>query len=264
MKNLTFNLLGEDISIPEAIERLEYQESQEFVLRELGKRVLIEHFIREYNITVTDDECNQILFEFRKRMDLRTDEDIKRFLMQNKVDKDQVVSRLVYLEKLKKMKMLVISEQMIRDNYLKQKIRKDLVLFGVIKVSNEALAKELYFRIKDDKQDFAELAKEFSEGNEKENGGLVGPVPLLKLNPELREALSTLEEGQIKYPINIDGKAFLIIKLIRLDSMPFSPQIEENIRTELFDQWIEHQLNMHKMHNLDSLESEETQEEDNN
>ena len=51
----------------------------------------------------------------------------------------------------------------------------DLLL---LRVKNEPLARELHLRIKEGEASFEEIAGEFSEGPERQQGGRLGPVPL--------------------------------------------------------------------------------------
>lgn len=62
--------------------------------------------------------------------------------------------------------------------FLKRKPELDQVTYSLLRLRNGELASELYLQIKEGEASFADLAQEFSEGPEKQAGGLVGPMPL--------------------------------------------------------------------------------------
>ena len=64
--------------------------------------------------------------------------------------------------------------------FLKRKDNLDTILYSLIRVRDMDLANELYLKIKDDNEDFQEIARQFSEGFEKNTGGLIGPVQLIR------------------------------------------------------------------------------------
>ena len=72
----------------------------------------------------------------------------------------------------------------------------------MIRMSNEGLAQEIYYRINDDGLDFSTLAREYGEGPEKACGGFVGPVGLMRSHPALSEQLRTHanEPGKVIHP----------------------------------------------------------------
>ena len=76
---------------------------------------------------------------------------------------------------------------LINKHFLNQKENIDKVTYSLIRVKEYGLSKELYFRIKDDNDNFNQIAKDYSIGIEKETSGLIGPLPLDKVHPKVKE-----------------------------------------------------------------------------
>lgn len=79
--------------------------------------------------------------------------------------------------KIYKFKMINFSNK-VESYFLKTKARFDQVIYSVIRVKDQGLASEIYFRIQAGEQSFAELTREFSQGLEAYTGGILGPVAL--------------------------------------------------------------------------------------
>jgi parvulin-like peptidyl-prolyl isomerase len=84
--------------------------------------------------------------------------------------------------------------------FLKRKPELDQVTYSLLRLRNGELASELYLQIKEGEASFAELAQEFSEGPEKQAGGLVGPMPLTQPHPGLARLLQVSQPGQLWPP----------------------------------------------------------------
>ena len=71
-------------------------------------------------------------------------------------------------------------------------------------------------------EDFGALAKQFSEGPMREEGGLWEPVVPSELVDEIARAIEHLKEGEISETVEREGQ-FIIIKLEKRDSSPYEP-----------------------------------------
>ena len=96
--------------------------------------------------------------------------------------------------------------------FLKRKDNLDTILYSLIRVRDMDLANELYLKIKDDNEDFQEIARQFSEGFEKNTGGLIGPAPVDQAHPEISRLLKISSEKKLWSPIQLD-KWWIILRL---------------------------------------------------
>jgi nucleoside-diphosphate-sugar epimerase len=78
---------------------------------------------------------------------------------------------------------------------------------------------------------FAALASEFSEGPERETGGLLGPIPLNQLHPGMAKLLQVSRPGQLWPPRALQGWA-MIVRLELLQGAIFDPAMQQRLLLE--------------------------------
>lgn len=245
MQSVQLRLWNEELSLNRAFLQLLQKGADIAVLKELAKGLLFQRSFQEYKIEITDEKTiAEILAGFERKLKATTSKELDAWLEETGQDRNSLRKRLIYQGEVNQLKQIVISGETVKDAFLKRKPRLDRVLFALIRLEKESLAREIFFRIRDDHQDFGELAKQFSVGAEAIHGGLIGPKPIYELNTELQKHLSGLNPGEVTEPFTLDGKLFLIARLIRLDTAQLTPELEAQLRDELFEQWIDRQLNL--------------------
>jgi peptidyl-prolyl cis-trans isomerase SurA len=93
-------------------------------------------------------------------------------------------------------------------------------------------------------QEFAELARNLSDDIEsRENGGVIGEVPLDQLREDTREVVSAMEVGEISDPVP-GSEGFYVFELLgRSDGEAYSfEEVEDRLRTMLLNQKMEEEL----------------------
>lgn len=163
---------------------------------------------------------------------------------QKKQTRQSLTKKLVYQERLRILKLLVVPGTFIKDEFIKRKHQMDWILFAMLQVPQRSMIDELYYQIKDDGQDFDQLARQYSISPSAIYGGLEEPVQVDALNPDLRQKLLALKPGQITEPFTLDGRNFHIARLMRVHSTQLTPQLETRLREELFAEWTMRQLAM--------------------
>lgn len=116
----------------------------------------------------------------------------------------------------------------INSHYLKRKSSLDKVTYYLLRTESKDLADELYLRIKEKEDSFANLSSEYSEGPEKKSQGLVGPVPIGKTHPALAKLLMSSTKGQLWSPRKLE-KWWIIVRMEELECT----QLDENIKRML-------------------------------
>ncbi len=242
---MRLRLWREDIPIEEAFTRLLTSGGDQSVIRELGKSLLYARSFEEYNIEPKSGEDLEKMFSaLCERLKLTKPEEVQQWLEKTGQNKATIMKRLSFQDSLQRLKQVIISEEAVKSEFLNRKPRMDRVLFALMRLDNESIAREMYYRVRDDHQDFGLLARQFSQGPEAATGGLIGPKLVNELNPELRKMLAPLQAGEISEPFTLDGKQYLLVQLIRVDSVQFNPNLELSMRDELFEQWTERQLSL--------------------
>jgi len=88
--------------------------------------------------------------------------------------------------------------------YLRFKDRLDRVLYGLIRVYNGALARDLFFAIEAGELRFGEAARLHSCGPEASTEGIVGPVDLATPHPEISSRLRMASPGELIFPFKLE------------------------------------------------------------
>jgi len=243
MPSLKLSIWGDKLSLEEALHKLLMVSGEIPVVKELAKGLLFERSFEKYNVPAIEEEKTkgELLDHFLKASNLSDPAKFKLFLEKTKQDREGIIASLLYRERIERLKNKVISSEQIKEVFALNKARLQKVSFAAIRVDSEGLAKEIYHRIKDDKEEFGQLAKEFSLGPEASSAGLLPPQELSKVRPEIKNHLLLLKPGEISEPFKV-GSSVLIIKLIELESPSLTPQLAKSISDDLFQRWIDAEL----------------------
>jgi parvulin-like peptidyl-prolyl isomerase len=194
---------------------------------------------------IADITCNQEEYlaataEFEKQHQI-TSPEVRSAWLQNQVmtleQMEEIAIRPVKIEKFK----TATWGHKVGSYFLTRKASLDQVVYSLIRTKDAGLAHELYFRIQEGEESFAELARNYSQGTEADTGGLLGPVPLTHPHPMISKLLSVSQAGQL-WPPRIVSEWFVIVRSEKL----FPAQLDESMRrrliNELFETWLEEQI----------------------
>ena len=121
--------------------------------------------------------------------------------------------------------------------FLERKNELDQVVYSLLRLANNFLARELYLQIESGESNFADLAKRYAEGPERNTNGIVGPVSLTQAHPVLVEKLRVAQPGVLLEPFRI-ADWWLVVRLERYSPATFTPEVSDQMCREMFDAWI--------------------------
>ena len=101
--------------------------------------------------------------------------------------------------------------------YLQKKNTLDRASCRLLRISDKNFANELYHRIKAEETSFEEAARQYGEGPERFQGGLIPMQPLLNMPFGLAPVLERLKIKEVSTPLRL-GKIFCLVELLK-----FSP-----------------------------------------
>jgi parvulin-like peptidyl-prolyl isomerase len=127
--------------------------------------------------------------------------------------------------------------------FLERKTQLDQVVYSLLRVKDQHLARELYLRLAGREASFAELAGTYAEGPEQRTQGIVGPVPLTQAHPELAERLRTSTPGTLSEPFAVAGW-WLVVRLESYTPAQFEPAVAQQMASELFQEWLEEETTL--------------------
>ncbi|MCB4378417.1 peptidylprolyl isomerase [Synechococcus sp. MU1650] len=122
--------------------------------------------------------------------------------------------------------------------FLERKNELDQVVYSLLRLENSFLAQELYLQIESGESNFADLAKRYAEGPERNTNGIVGPVSLTQAHPALVEKLRVAQPGVLLEPFRISDW-WLVVRLERYAPATFTDEVSVQMCQEMFDLWVD-------------------------
>lgn len=208
---------------------------------------MLPQFLRELtidraiaNIEYTEAEFTKVYQEFRQQYQLDSAAKIDTWLHKMAMTKPQLDAQIIKKIRLDKFKQEQWGHQ-LESYFLDRKLALEKAVFSLIRVESEGIARELYHRLDEGENSFAQLAKAYSLGNEAHNNGLVGAVKLIDLHHILAQMLHRSQPGQLLPPKQIED-SWVIVRLEKYLPARLDLPMRERLLNELCDRWLEKQL----------------------
>jgi parvulin-like peptidyl-prolyl isomerase len=122
--------------------------------------------------------------------------------------------------------------------YLARKSYFDRVVYSLLRVKDEYLARELYLRIAQGEADFGDIAFQYSQGSESQTRGIVGPVSPMQGHPRLSQILKASQPGKLLEPQKVD-EWWIVLRLETYESQELDDQMRKLMARELMDEWLQ-------------------------
>lgn len=218
-----------------------------WLLPQLQKELIIDAAIA--TIECSSEEIFSAYKAFYHQYQITSDEGRAAWLEQNHCDLVQFEDLVLRTMKLDRFKQITFDSQ-ISSYFLQRKSQLDRVIYSILQVNNFHLAQELFFRIQDGEATFAELALQYSGGQDTQTGGLIGPQELSMPHPILAQKLLLLRQGQLADPIQI-ADCFVVMRLEQYLPAQLDAAMRQRLADELYEQWMQAQLKELKIPSLE-------------
>ncbi len=227
MEENWINIEGDLLSISELPDLLKELNLMPMFLR----RYFEQKFISEIKV----EKEEQILFQqkFMQKEGIKNKDELANWLKINSISEKQISKQLFINLKLEKFKRSTF-EHKVEDIFLKTKKNLDRVTYSLLRVKSKTKASELFIRLSEEEATFPELASKYSEGVEQVLHGLVGPMELGKVNPNIAERLLSSSPGQLWPPFELEGW-WILIRFERLISASLNEMMRDRIINELYE-----------------------------
>ena len=132
----------------------------------------------------------------------------------NKKDDEFLISDLnkeiFKLASLKKLSLDKFSSQAEKIFINRKAYHYDQYFYSLLRNKNKSQIFEFYYQIESNESNINDLSKEHSSGSEKSKLGIIGPINLSNINPEIAKILKSSKDGIINDPIEINNEWYLI------------------------------------------------------
>ncbi|MGC1310381.1 MAG: peptidylprolyl isomerase [Phormidesmis sp.] len=219
------------LNAPELIDRL-----QQYQLMSQ----LVQEVILEAAIAPIACDSQKALQDFCAKRGLFSQEQQQAWCQQQRQTPAQMMAAAVKEAKLAQFQEETWGDQ-IESYFLQRKSQLDRVRYSLIRTKDPSLAQEIYFRLNDDGESFANLASQYSEGQEAKTGGLVGPVEFSVPHPVLARMLMVSKSGQLWAPTQI-GEWLVIARLEQFLPAQFDDAMRQRLLREQFQSWLQQKI----------------------
>lgn len=208
------------------------------MLPQLLQEILIDQAIAP--IDCTSEEKDAACQQFYAQNGLNSEESRQVWLQQHSMTLEQLEARATRGVKVEKFKQVTWGSK-LESYFLSRKGQLDRVIYSLIRTQDLGIAQEVYFRVLEGEQSFAELARTYSQGPEAQTDGLIGPVELSVPHPTLAQMLSISQPGQLWPPTRV-GEWLVIVRLERFVPAQMDDAMRRRLLNELFNEWLQTQL----------------------
>ena len=129
----------------------------------------------------------------------------------------------------------------LEEYFLQRKNDLDTVIYSLLRVRDAGLARELWISLEEGEVTFADVALNYSDGPESQTKGVIGPLPLGKIEPAIAERLRSLRVGDIRPPERV-GEWHVMLRLESLNPSQLDTSTRQRLLQEQFDVWIKNRV----------------------
>ena len=215
------------------------------VIRKHAERLLCEE--------IKPSEEEQIKYQqaFLSSQKIRLPAELNAWLEKNSITERELSTRLFRAQQIDMFKSNKFGAS-VESTFLERKSALDMAMYSMIRTKEKAKASEIHLRIDEEEDTFADLASEFSEGQEQQFNGLIGPIELGRINPAIAERLRISNSGQLWPPFE-EGGWWVILRLEKLLPAQLNQSMRQRILNEKYDEWIQEQVNLQLKDNIELL-----------
>lgn len=208
------------------------------LLPQLLRELVIDQAIAPF--TCSFEETISACKQFYEQHQIASESDRQAWLTENRLNPDQLEDLITRNLRIEKFKQATWGNK-LESYFLQRKSHLDQVVYSLIRVKDLGVAQELFFRIQDGEQSFAELARDYSQGQEAQTSGLIGPMELSTPHPLLAKMLLASQPGQLLPPTRLN-EWVVIVRLEKFLPAQLNESMRQRLLQEQFEHWLQERL----------------------
>ena len=204
----------------------------------IRREIIIDRLIdKEKESEAPEEELIQV---YLKNNGINSQEELARWMLKENLDKVSLLTRAQ-----RHAKWIQICEKKYKNQaatiFLKNKSKLDKVSYSMIWIDDEALANEVFVRIKEGECSVDDAILMSTNPPQGLAIGRIGPVKLLELPDALAELLRISQPKQLWPPIKVE-QGWAIVKNEKLWPAVFNKEEKSKLLIELGEQWLAEEL----------------------
>ena len=204
----------------------------------IKREIIIDRLIDEEKESEAPEE--ELIQLYLKNNSINTQEELARWMLKENLDKSSLLARAQ-----RHAKWITICEKKYKNQaatiFLKNKAKLDKVSYSMIWIEDEALANEVFVRIKEGECSIDDAILMSTNPPQGLAIGRIGPVKLLELPDALAELLRISQPKQLWPPIKVE-QGWAIVKNEKLWPAVFNKEEKSKLLIELGEQWIAEEI----------------------
>ncbi|WP_398325100.1 peptidylprolyl isomerase [Vulcanococcus sp.] len=193
-------------------------------------------------IELPPEEEKQLVRQFVEAKGVSSDEALQAWLKQKRLSYNDLLYFATKKARVERWQLRRYREE-AEIRFLERKLELDTVVYSLLRLKDRELADELFHRIQAGEDDFPTLAESYSDGQEKNTRGLIGPVPLAAGHPELVSRLRVSRPGQLWPPFQV-AELWVVMRFERLLPAQLNRQMRARMVEELFQVWFRERVQL--------------------
>lgn len=191
-------------------------------------------------IDCTPEEIEAACQQFFNQTQITDEQSRQDWLKRHGMTEEQLQAQATRGLRIEKFKQATWGAK-LESYFLSRKDQLDKVIYSLVRTKDVGIAQELYFRILEAEQSFAELARTYSQGPEAQTDGLIGPVELSVPHPTLAQLLALSQPGQLCPPTRV-GEWLVLVRLEKFIPAQLDESMRRRLLDECFNTWLQNQL----------------------
>ena len=210
---------------------------KEGLAREYARKKAIKHILRDEGAQIDDEDC---ILRYKAKHRIKDDKQFHDYLAKNWMNEEDAIEHASMDIKISAYAMREFGAK-ARVVFAKERSGMTRVVYGLMRTRSRGLAEEVFLRAENGESQLEELAATFSEGPERETKGLVGPIPLKNVNPQLASKLMSTKAGILIPPFRLE-KLWTVARLEKTYEAVLDEKTHERICRKLFEMTVERLL----------------------
>jgi parvulin-like peptidyl-prolyl isomerase len=229
---------GQGVVTPEEVMKFLVLTGQtESVMVDVIKNKELMKKAEELKIEISEEELQKFADHFRTVQGLFSYEDTQRFLHHYGLTEDDFEEFCEHMLLTSAVKDRLANEKKIQEYFFHNQREFDKARISILRVNDEALAKELIVQVVDDGEDFHKLARIHSvDEATKYAGGYAGDISRNRLPQDIAAKVFSAKAGDVVGPFKIENQYALALveDLIKAE---LTEEMKEVIKEKIVGEW---------------------------
>ena len=229
----------EVVDVGEFIRLLKLNGQFDGMLEQLVRDKVTVRAAKKAGVELNADDIQTRADQFRCIRGLHRAADMNNYLDALNVSLDEFEAYITDTLYQEKMLERVGTEREVEEYFQLNSPKFDSIEVSHIVLDTEGSAKEMISYLNDDPDSFADMAREHSIADTREEGGVIGRVLRGQMKPEIEAKVFNVEVGDLLGPfISIDGNSYEIFAVTAKHPAALDEDVSAEIRRLLREEWM--------------------------